>query len=77
MWQWIHSPHGVLDDGRKVTLDLARRLIPEELQRVRTSLGEKVYSAGKYELAAKLFDRFISTEPLPQFLTLLGYDYLD
>jgi malate synthase len=76
-WHWIHSPRGVLADGRKVTLDLARRLIPEELQRVRTSLGEKNYAAGKYELAAKLFDRFISTEPLPQFLTLLGYDYLD
>ncbi len=76
-WHWMHSPKGVLADGRKVTLDLVRRLIPEELQRVRTTLGEKVYAAGQYELAAKLFDKFISTEPMPQFLTLLGYDYLD
>jgi malate synthase len=77
VWHWIHSPKGVLADGRKVTLDLARRLIPEQLQRIRTSLGGRTYAAGKYELAAKLFDRFISTEPLPQFLTVLGYDYLD
>ena len=76
-WHWIRSKKGVLSDGRKVTLEMARKLIPEELQRIRQSLGETVYAAGKYELAAKLFEKFISTEPLPQFLTLLGYDYLD
>jgi malate synthase len=76
-WHWIHSAKGVLADGRKVTLDMVRKLIPEELQRVRTSLGETTYAAGKYELAADLFDKLVSAEPLPEFLTLLGYDYLD
>ena len=76
-WHWIHSKKGVLSDGRKVTLEMAQKMIPEELQRIRQSLGETVYAAGKYELAAKLFEKFISTQHLPQFLTLLGYDYLD
>ena len=76
-WHWIHSGKGVLADGRKVTLDMVRKLIPEELQRVRRSLGETTYAAGKYELAADLFDKLVSVEPLPEFLTLLGYDYLD
>ena len=76
-WHWIHSKKGVLSDGRKVTLEMAQKIIPEELQRIRQSLGETIYAAGKYELAAKLFEEFISTQHLPQFLTLLGYDYLD
>ena len=77
VWHWIHSKKGVLSDARKVTLEMTQKMIPEELQRIRQSLGESVYATGKYELAAKLFDKFISTQPLPQFLTLLGYDYLD
>ncbi len=76
-WHWIHSGKGVLADGRKVTLDMVRKLIPEELQRVRKSLGETIYAAGKYELAADLFDKLVSAEPLPEFLTLFAYDYLD
>ena len=31
VWQWIRSPKGVLDDGRKVTKDLVRALIPVEM----------------------------------------------
>ncbi|MDH3513734.1 MAG: malate synthase A [Gammaproteobacteria bacterium] len=77
VWHWIHSKKGVLADGRRVTLEMARNMIPEELQRIRRSLGETAFAAGKYELAAKLFGKFIGTQPLPQFVTLLGYDYLD
>jgi len=76
-WHWIHSKKGILADGRKVTVELVRAMIPEELERIKQELGNKSYSAGKYELAAKLFEKFISTQPIPQFLTLFGYDYLD
>ncbi len=77
VWHWIRSAKGVLSDGRKVTLDLVRKLIPEELRRIRTSLGETAYGAGKYALAADLFDKLVSAEPLPEFLTLFCYDNLD
>ncbi len=39
VWQWIRSPKGVLDDGRKVTADLVRALIPEELAKVKAMVG--------------------------------------
>jgi len=29
LWQWIHSPRGVLEDGRKVTLEMVRAMIPD------------------------------------------------
>ena len=38
IWQWIRSPKGVLDDGRKVTVDLFRQLLAEELPKVKSYL---------------------------------------
>ena len=35
VWQWIRSPKGVLDDGRKVTAALVRQLVPEELAKIK------------------------------------------
>ena len=75
IWQWIRSPKGVLDDGCKVTAELVRKMIPEELAKVRALLGEQAWNAGRYEDAAKLFDD-ITTGEYVEFLTLPGYDRL-
>ena len=76
IWQWIRSPKGVLDDGRKVTNELFKKLLPEELAKVRTLLGEEAWQAGKYEAAAKLFDQITSSDDYVEFLTLPGYEWL-
>src|SRR5919106_149042 len=55
IWQWIRSPKGVLEDGRKVTSELFRELLPEELSKVRTLVGDAGWRAGEYEEAARLF----------------------
>ena len=39
VWQWIRSPKGVLDDGRKVTKPMVAAMIPEEVQKIRDLLG--------------------------------------
>ena len=57
IWQWIRSPKGVLDDGRKVTAELVKQLLAEELPKVRAYLGEAAYKAGKYEQGSKLFEK--------------------
>ena len=77
VWHWVRSPRGALDDGRKVTLELVRSMIPEELARVQAALGEAQFAAGRYALAADLFERLVRAETLPEFLTLFCYDYLD
>ncbi|MBT8372652.1 MAG: malate synthase, partial [Deltaproteobacteria bacterium] len=77
VWQWIHHPKGILSDGRKVTLELFRTLMGEELQKIRGTVGEKHYANGNYEQAAQLFDEIISNEELEEFLTLRAYEYLD
>jgi malate synthase len=76
IWQWIRSPKGVLEDGRKATLELFRRLLAEELPKVKTYLGEVAYSAGKYEEAAKLFEKLIVGDYV-EFLTLPAYQQID
>src|SRR5687768_501149 len=76
IWHWIRSISGVLDDGRKVTEDLVRGLLPEELARVRTLLGEEGWAAGRYEEAARLFEELVLSDDFVEFLTLPGYERL-
>ncbi len=72
IWQWIRSPKGVLADGRKVTLDLFRSLLAEELAKVQVEMAE-----GKYAEAAALFDRLTADDEYVEFLTLPAYHLLD
>ena len=76
VWQWIRSPRGTLEDGRKVTRELIRKLLPEELAKVRTLLGETGWSAGRHEDAARLFEQITLGDDYVEFLTLPGYELL-
>jgi len=76
IWHWIRSPLGVLDDGRKVSKQLFRELMPQELTKVRDMLGDKGYAAGKYEAGAKMFEELTLAEDFVEFLTLPAYDYI-
>src|SRR3989440_3186134 len=71
IWQWIRSPKGLLEDGRKVTVELFRELLGQELARVK-SIG----SEGKYDEAAKLFDRLTADDRYVEILTLPAYQPL-
>jgi malate synthase len=73
IWQWIRSPRGVLDDGRKVTKELFRSMLPEELQKVRQILGP-AYESGRYEEAADLFEQITTSDQFVEFLTLPAYE---
>ncbi len=77
IWQWMRSPKGVLDDGRKITREMFRRMLPEELARVRRELGEAAWNSGRYEEAAALFDDITTSDDYVEFLTLPGYDRLE
>jgi malate synthase len=76
IWQWIRSPRGVLSDGRKVTKEMVRKLLPEELARVRALLGDAGWSAGEYEEAARLFEELTTADDYVEFLTLPGCEWL-
>ena len=71
IWQWIRHPRGVLDDGRKVTKELFRRVLDEELGKVKRFAGDK------FGLARELFDTITTDDGFAEFLTLPGYEKLD
>ena len=75
IWQWIRSDKGVLDDGRKVTATLFSRLVAEELPKVRSTLGEAAWQAGKYAEGAALFEQ-ITLGDYVEFLTLPAYEQI-
>jgi malate synthase len=77
VWQWIHHPSGVLDDGRKVTVELFRQITGEELAKLRSRLGEAAFAAGNFERAAKLLDGITSAATFETFLTLPAYRAID
>jgi malate synthase len=77
IWQWIRSPKGVLEDGRKVTKELFRQILAEELPKVKQYLGDAAWNAGKYEEAARLFDRITASDDYVEFLTLPAYELID
>ncbi|MGZ3584462.1 MAG: malate synthase A [Ktedonobacterales bacterium] len=76
VWQWIRHPKGVLDDGRKVTLDLYRQIAQEELAKIRAQLGDEQYNARAFDRAAAIFDQLIASDQFIDFLTLPAYEQL-
>jgi malate synthase len=76
LWQWMHHPKGVLDDGRKVSVELFQHLLGEEMARLRAGEGEPRYTPENLERGAALFARLSTDEQLADFLTLPGYALL-
>ncbi len=74
VWQWIRSPKAKLDDGRQVTVELVRALIPDELAKVKAAVGGE---AKTYVRAAQIFEQMSTQETFAEFLTLPLYEEID
>jgi malate synthase len=80
IWQWVRSPKGRLESpsgeagaGRKVTLELFREILGEELRRVS---GQPGASEMKFDDAAWLLDRLVSDDAFVDFLTEPAYEFV-
>jgi malate synthase len=76
LWQWIHHPRGILNDGRKVTVELFRQLEEEELAKLRRALGEQEFASRKFDLASQILNEVVTRDQFVEFLTLPAYRYL-
>jgi malate synthase len=70
VWQWIRSAKGKLEDGRKVTAEMVRAMIPEELAKVKETAG----NGATYDRAAQIFEQMSTSENFAEFLTLPLYE---
>ena len=75
LWQWVH--HGArLSDGRLIDLALFLTVLSEEMSKIRASVGEDKYHAGRYDDAAALFRGLVQADDLEEFLTLPAYAHI-
>ncbi len=70
VWQWIRSPKGVLEDGRKVTEPMVRAMVAEELQGIK----DAGYEGTTVDRAAEIFEQMSTSEDFTEFLTLPLYE---
>jgi malate synthase len=76
IWQWIrHAAR--LDDGRTVTVELAREILDQETARIRADVGEQLWAAGRPAETRAVFERVALEEDLPEFMTEVAYELLD
>jgi malate synthase len=72
VWQWIRTPKGVLEDGRKVTAEMVRAMIPEELAKVKSVAPNG--DNPSYARAAEIFEQMSTSDTFAEFLTLPLYE---
>ena len=78
VWQWIHHPKGVLNDGTEVNEDLFHKVMAEELEKIKNDIvGPERWEKDEFATAAELFARISTDDNFVEFLTLPGYEYLD
>jgi malate synthase len=76
LWQWIRHPKGILNDGRKVNVELYEQLKAEELEKMKEEVGTVAFENGRFIEAVQLFDQLILDGHFAEFLTLPGYQLL-
>jgi malate synthase len=74
VWQWIRSPKGKLEDGRKVTAAMVREITIDELEKVKQAVSASGADTKPYERAAKIFEEMSTSAHFTEFLTLPLYE---
>ncbi|WP_399628796.1 malate synthase A [Sporosarcina sp. SG10008] len=77
VWQWIRHPQGKLSDGPDITEKLVAKVLQEELELIKQTVGDTAFTTDKYEAAAELFSALIVQDDFVEFLTLPGYEKLN
>jgi malate synthase len=75
IWQWIR--HGVqLADGRRISHELVRGILAEEMERIRGEIGDDMWYKGRPEDTHWVFEQVALSETFPPFLTSVAYELL-
>ncbi|TPX35631.1 malate synthase [Synchytrium endobioticum] len=73
LWQWVK--HNVKTaEGKAITPQYIAQTLDEEMDAIRKQIGDKAYSAGKWDMAKKLFLSTVQGAEYSDFLTSLCYD---
>ena len=70
LWQWTQNG-AELEGGRTASKELYKEVRKEELERLKSELGE-----GRFDEAAEVLDELVLRDEFTAFLTLRAYEYL-
>jgi malate synthase len=73
VWQWRRH-QARIDGGPVIDGALVERLLDEELTKIRETVGQERFSAGRYSEAAALFRDLVLADEFTEFLTLPAYE---
>lgn len=76
VWQWIKEG-SKLEDGRTVTYDLFKQILPSELEAVKAYVGESAFNTATMKRAIEIFDELVQQGDYKEFLTLPVYEEID
>lgn len=76
VWQWIKNK-SVMEDGRVVSYELYKELLPSELDKIKAYVGESAFNAPTMNRAITLFDELIQVGEYKEFLTLDAYNEIN
>lgn len=71
VWNWIQSRHGILEDGQKITKDLVKQVVKEELTKIEQNNPHNL----PYKKAAGIFEQMCTSDRLEDFLTIPLYKH--
>ena len=75
LWQW--AKYGArMNDGTPITVATVVAAIPKVLEKLKQRVGEKAFSSGRFDLAARMFQEMTASEEFPEFLTVPAYQHL-
>ena len=75
IWQWLK--HGAKTiDNKIISKEYFNQLLEEELQNIKSSVGESNYNDGRYKEASDIFNSMSTSDNFEEFLTLPAYNLL-
>jgi malate synthase len=76
IWQWVHN-NVRLSTGQPVDADFVHRIEDDEMTRLRSTLGEQAFDAGRFKEAREIFEQVALADEFVEFLTLPAYERVD
>jgi len=76
LWQWIHHPKGILEDGRRITPELYKQIADEETSKVQ-ALSQQSHATSKINEARQVLDKLVLNSEFSDFLTISAYNLLN
>ncbi len=76
VWQWIKNG-SKLSDGRTITYELFKELLPSELETIKAYVGEAAFNKPTMKRAIDMFDALVQQGDYKEFLTLPAYNEID